>query len=108
MEQDIANAIGSRDWYVLAAVLITIVLSIWDKFSSAAVKSLPKKYQFAPAMLACGLAAFVDAQVSGMGWKVALAMAAYGALHGMTSIGFYHSLKRYVPTMGAPKNGDAK
>lgn len=95
MEQQLITAIESRAWYSLAGLLVTLLLRLWSALAPRLSERIPRRWQWVPAVAVSSLAAFVDQQVAGAHWLVALGMAVYAAVSaGGVAIGAYHTVKR--------------
>lgn len=94
MPQDIIQAIETRAWYPLAAMLITAAIALWRRVAPQIFERIPARWQWLPAVLLNAGAAFVEASQSGLAWSVALVMAVYAAMVGGTvSVGTHRIAK---------------
>jgi len=90
----IETAIRDRAWYPLAAALLTVVIELLRRWRPQLVAWLAPRWQWVPACVLAAAVAFVDAQASGLGWTVALALAVYsGVTAGPAAVGLHRIAK---------------
>lgn len=107
--EGLTQAIADRAWYPLFAYLFSLLILIWRTWQPRLFEErdgkppiIPKGAQWAPALALTGLAAFVEAFLSGLTVEVAVAVTAYAvATGGPLAIGVHRiskELKSGVPT----------
>ena len=99
---DLLNQLGTaakaREWYPLIAIVLHLALVAFRKFSPDTWDKLPERLQWAPVILPPAIGGFVDAEVAGRSWYVALGMALYAALTiGGGAVGIHHVSKNASP-----------
>ncbi len=97
MLEDLLSALQLRDWYALAALLITIIIQAlrkWPALRDRIWARIPDGWRFAVPMLSGAAVAFVAAYSDGQPLSAALAAAVGGALTiGLGSMGAAAALK---------------
>ncbi len=99
------QALQAHAWYPAAAGIVTLLLALFRRVAPETWARLPRRWQWVPAVVLAALGAFVDAYASGVSWRIALVLTAYGAVTaGLGAIGLLHAAKR-VAGGGEPPDG---
>lgn len=91
----LVNAIQERAWYSVVALAIVLLIAVWKRVGPSVWDRIPRRWQWAPAVVLAGAAAFVGAWQTGAGWQEAASVAIYVAITGGgAAVGIHHSGKR--------------
>lgn len=89
------QALQAHAWYPAAAGIVTLLLALFRRVAPGTWERLPRRWQWVPAVTLAALGAFVDAFSTGVSWRVALVLTAYGAVTaGLAAVGLLHTAKR--------------
>lgn len=111
----LTEAISARLWYPFAAYLFAILIQVFQVWQPRLFEErdgqdpiVPKRLQWAPALVVTGLAAFVEAFYAGLGLPMAVAISAYAvATGGPAVIGAHRIAKELKSSGGLPPSSGA-
>lgn len=111
----LTEAISARLWYPFAAYLFAILIQVFQVWQPRLFEErdgrdpiVPKRLQWAPALVVTGLAAFVEAFYAGLGLPMAVAISAYAvATGGPAVVGAHRIAKELKGSGGLPLSSGA-